>query len=115
MTDSPYIKLHGLAFQTGGSANETNLNRDASMRVLKRYVLGKGSSQDVEVALRFLENTFPREASEACAAIRATFPLDWFLEREYIDAICIPAFNTIWNRLGYGERAKAAKASSKPA
>ncbi len=51
-----YFSLEGLAFQTGGTYEETAMNISIALRIIKQFIVSGGSSSDVRDALDFVES-----------------------------------------------------------
>jgi hypothetical protein len=98
MSNSPYFSLAGMAFQTPGSEAEGRINVCRAMSIIKAYVTGRESQEDVPLALEFLASQSPK-LEPFIKDIQATFLLDDFLDAEIKRAIGIRAYNGIADRL----------------
>ena len=50
-----YFSLEGLAFQTRGTLEETQINLKVALKIIKEFIVMGGSASDVRDALNFIE------------------------------------------------------------
>lgn len=55
-----YFNLEGLAFQTGGTYEETAMNISIVLSIIREFIVAGGASSDVRDALDFIESECPK-------------------------------------------------------
>ncbi|WP_323046319.1 hypothetical protein [Paraburkholderia sp.] len=74
------------------------MNTVASMDRLRAYVLGRGDQAAAEIALAYLEQTYPKMAV-VCSALRDTFVMEEYDGENTRERAARRAYNKIVDRL----------------
>lgn len=95
-----YFSLEGLAFQTGGTYEETDMNISIALRIIKEFIVSGGSSSDVRDALDFIES----ECSKTKPIIKELSIYlfsDDLLDSEYNCRLCKLLYNNLVKRVRF--------------